>query len=141
MTKVFLLLTLLSSSLYIACTKEAPKSEPATVASKAEEGDKKALVELGKYLFFDERLSADNSISCNSCHDVTNKKGGVDNLATSTGIKGQKGGRNAPTVWNAKFLSTQFWDGRAKDLAEQAKGPITNPTRIRGLAASKVSNF
>lgn len=87
-------------------------------------------VELGKHLYFDTRLSADDTVSCNTCHDITGKKGGVDNLPTSVGIKGQKGGRNSPTVWNASLLSTQFWDGRAEDLAAQAKGPITNPIEM-----------
>ena len=88
------------------------------------------IVLLGKHLFFDKRLSKDNTVSCNSCHDITQRKAGIDSLATSKGINGQKGGRNAPTVWNAKFHSVQFWDGRAKNLAEQAKGPITNPIEM-----------
>jgi len=87
-----------------------------------------AKVELGKKLFFDARLSLDGTVSCNSCHSLM--AGGVDNLATSTGINAQKGGRNAPTVWNAAFLSTQFWDGRAKSLEEQAVGPISNPIEM-----------
>ncbi len=85
-------------------------------------------IELGKMLFFDPRLSIDGTISCNSCHNVMN--GGSDNRAVSVGVLGQKGGRGAPTVFNAAFLSTQFWDGRAKDLEEQAKGPLTNPIEM-----------
>lgn len=85
---------------------------------------------LGKHLFFEKHLSKDNTTSCNSCHDITKGRSGVDGLSTSVGIKNQKGGRNAPTVWNAKHLSVQFWDGRAKDLVEQAKGPITNPIEM-----------
>jgi len=117
-----------------ACTKKSGQKE--TSATKKVEATGKvwsastSLEELGYHLYFDKRLSADNSISCNSCHDITNQKGGVDGLPTSVGINGQKGGRNAPTVWNAKFLSVQFWDGRAKDLADQAKGPITNPIEM-----------
>ncbi|MEZ4743066.1 MAG: cytochrome-c peroxidase [Bdellovibrionota bacterium] len=88
------------------------------------------LVKLGKHLYFDPRLSKDNTVSCNTCHDITNKKGGVDGLPTSVGINKQIGGRNAPTVWNATFLSVQFWDGRANSLAEQAKGPIVNPIEM-----------
>lgn len=83
---------------------------------------------LGQKLFFDPRLSSDGTISCNSCHNVMN--GGVDNRQFSMGVKGQLGGRNSPTVFNAKFLSVQFWDGRAKDLADQAKGPLTNPIEM-----------
>lgn len=85
-------------------------------------------VQLGKILYFDKRLSADNKISCNTCHDVN--KGGVDGLPTSKGIHGQLGPRNAPTVFNAAFLSTQFWDGREPSLEAQAKGPITNPKEM-----------
>jgi len=79
-------------------------------------------IELGKQLFFDPRLSVDGTISCNSCHNVM--AGGTDNRAVSVGVGGQKGGRSAPTVWNSAFLSSQFWDGRAATLEDQAKGPI-----------------
>lgn len=91
------------------------------------------LQELGYHLYFEKRFSADNSISCNSCHNVLNKGNGAQDTPVAEGINSQKGGRNSPTVWNATFLSTQFWDGRAKDLAEQAKGPITNPIEM-GMA-------
>ncbi len=83
-----------------------------------------AKVELGKQLYFDGRLSKDGTVSCNSCHNVM--AGGDDNRPNSVGIKGQHGGRSAPTVWNSAFLSVQFWDGRAKSLEDQAKGPLTN---------------
>lgn len=86
------------------------------------------MVELGKTLYFDPRLSHDGTISCNSCHNVMAY--GSDNRSVSMGVRGQRGGRNAPTVFNAKFLSVQFWDGRAKDLVEQAKGPIINPVEM-----------
>ena len=89
-----------------------------------------AKIRLGQMLYFDTRLSKDNTISCNPCHNVANGGAGVDGLPTSLGIGKQKGGRNAPTVWNAKFLSVQFWDGRAPNLKEQAKGPITNPIEM-----------
>lgn len=81
-----------------------------------------ARVELGKMLFFDPRLSASHLISCNTCHNVG--LGGVDLQETSVGHGWQKGPRNAPTVLNSVFNIAQFWDGRAKDLAEQAKGPV-----------------
>ena len=81
-----------------------------------------ALVELGKMLFFDPRLSTSYLISCNTCHNVG--LGGVDLQETSIGHKWQKGPRNAPTVLNAVFNIAQFWDGRAEDLAKQAKGPM-----------------
>lgn len=83
---------------------------------------------LGKKLFNDIRLSQDNTISCATCHILN--EGGDDNLRVSIGINGQEGTRNAPTVLNARFNSNQFWDGRAKDLEEQAKGPIHNPIEM-----------
>ncbi len=86
-------------------------------------------VALGRMLFNDVRLSADNSVSCASCHDI-NTKGGADGLPVSVGIFNQNGSRNAPTVINAAFQSVLFWDGRAKSLEEQAKGPITNPIEM-----------
>ena len=81
-----------------------------------------AKLELGKMLFFDPRLSSSQLISCNTCHNVG--LAGGDLQETSVGHNWQKGPRNAPTVMNAVFNSAQFWDGRAKDLAEQAKGPV-----------------
>lgn len=80
-------------------------------------------VALGSRLFHDPRLSGDNSISCASCHLLN--KGGVDNLATSTGVDGQKGGINAPTVFNAVFNVEQFWDGRAVDLQQTSRWTTT----------------
>ncbi|MDA8098919.1 MAG: cytochrome-c peroxidase [Nitrospiraceae bacterium] len=77
---------------------------------------------LGKVLFFDPRLSASGLISCNTCHNVG--MGGIDFQETSTGHKWQKGPRNAPTVLNSVFNVAQFWDGRAPDLEQQAKGPV-----------------
>jgi len=79
-------------------------------------------IELGKMLFFDPRLSKSGLISCNTCHNIG--LGGADFQETSIGHKWQKGGRNAPTVLNAIFNIAQFWDGRATDLMEQAKGPV-----------------
>ena len=87
-----------------------------------------AKVELGKMLFFDPRLSASHAISCNSCHNIG--LGGADAEPTSIGHRWQRGGRNAPTVFNAVFNKAQFWDGRAKDLEQQAGGPIVNPAEM-----------
>jgi len=84
-----------------------------------------AKVELGKKLWFDPRLSRSGFISCNSCHNLS--MGGSDNLKTSIGDKWQKGPINSPTVLNSSLNLAQFWDGRAKDLKEQAGGPIANP--------------
>jgi cytochrome c peroxidase len=95
-----------------------PKDNPMT----------KAKIELGKQLFFDPRLSKDGTVSCNSCHNLM--ASGTDNRPVSVGVDAQKGGRSAPTVWNAAFLTTQFWDGRAATLEDQAKGPILNPIEM-----------
>lgn len=89
---------------------------------------KVTIEDLGKTLYFDPRLSVDGTVSCNSCHNVM--AGGEDNRSFSMGVRGQRGARSAPTVFNATFHSVQFWDGRAKDLAEQAKGPLTNPVEM-----------
>lgn len=83
---------------------------------------------LGNDLYHDTRLSADGTISCATCHGLD--MGGVDNKRYSVGIKGQLGGVNAPTVYNACFNFVQFWDGRAGTLAEQAGGPPLNPVEM-----------
>jgi cytochrome c peroxidase len=83
------------------------------------------LVELGKKLYFDPRLSKSGFISCNSCHNLS--MGGTDNIPTSIGDKWQQGPINAPTVLNSSLNVAQFWDGRAADLKAQAGGPIANP--------------
>ncbi len=97
-------------------------------------------IELGKMLFFDPRLSRSWLISCNTCHNIAT--GGVDLLETSIGHGWAKGPRNSPTVLNAVFNVAQFWDGRAKDLQEQAKGPVQagvemNSTPERAVATLK----
>jgi len=79
---------------------------------------------LGKALFFDTRLSADNSISCAHCHDLANR-GGADDLKHSFGVDGREGMINSPTVFNAALNFSQFWDGRAATLEEQVEGPVT----------------
>jgi cytochrome c peroxidase len=83
------------------------------------------MVELGKKLYFDPRLSKSGFISCNSCHNLS--MGGTDNIRTSIGDKWQQGPINSPTVLNSSLNMAQFWDGRAADLKEQAGGPIANP--------------
>jgi len=87
-----------------------------------------AKVELGKLLYFDGRLSKDNTVSCATCHDPA--KGFTDQRPVSQGINGQLGGRSAPSVINSAFYYFQFWDGRAPTLEEQAKGPIANPIEM-----------
>lgn len=94
----------------------------------AAKGQNPAMVELGKKLFFDPRLSKSGFISCNSCHNLS--MGGTDNLKTSIGDRWQQGPINSPTVLNARLNVAQFWDGRAKNLQEQAGGPIANPKEM-----------
>jgi cytochrome c peroxidase len=82
-------------------------------------------VALGRRLFHDARLSRDGTVSCASCHSLA--KGGADGAARSRGIGGQLTARNSPTVFNAVFNFTQFWDGRAATLEDQVDGPLNNP--------------
>ncbi|MCF6148756.1 MAG: cytochrome-c peroxidase [Candidatus Kuenenia sp.] len=100
-------------------------------------------VELGKLLFFDKRLSADDTISCATCHEP--QKGFADGEVLAIGINGQKGTRNSPTVLNAAFFDLQFWDGRAITLEEQAKQPLINPVEMgmpsHGAVVDKISNI
>jgi cytochrome c peroxidase len=85
-------------------------------------------VALGKKLYFDTRLSKDGTVACATCHDVA--RGFTDRRPSSEGIGGQVGRRNAPTTLNALFYSSQFWDGRAASLEEQALLPIVNPIEM-----------
>ncbi len=87
-----------------------------------------AKIALGKQLYFDGRLSSDNKVSCASCHDPA--KGWSNGEMFATGVEGQKGGRNSPTVINSAYQYFQFWDGRAGSLEEQALGPIQNPIEM-----------
>ncbi len=95
---------------------------PSTIPALNENTVTPEKVELGKALFFDPRMSASGVFSCNSCHNLAT--GGDDNMPVSIGHGWQKGPRNSPTVLNAIFNEAQFWDGRAPDLAAQAKGPV-----------------
>ena len=101
---------------------------PSVAPAPADNPTTAAKVELGKMLYFDPRLSSTGTVSCFSCHNVM--EGGDDHMPTSAGVHAAKGGRNAPTVWNAAFHSVQFWDGRAPTLEEQAKGPPVNPIEM-----------
>lgn len=85
-------------------------------------------VKLGKLLYFDKRLSLKGNNSCNSCHKLSSF--GVDNLPTSPGDEGKNGDRNSPTTLNAALHTMQFWDGRARDVEEQAGMPILNPVEM-----------
>jgi cytochrome c peroxidase len=95
-----------------------PKSNPLT----------KAKVELGRKLFFDPRLSADEKVSCASCHDP--KLAFTDGKTVAEGIGGQRGARNSPTILNAIYNPAQFWDGRVDTLEEQAILPLINPLEM-----------
>ncbi len=87
-----------------------------------------AKVDLGRILYYDPRLSKNHDVSCNTCHLLD--RHGVDGLPTSMGHREQRGDRNAPTVYNAALHIAQFWDGRAADVEEQAKGPVLNPIEM-----------
>ncbi len=113
---------------------------PARAPAKAD------LVDLGRKLYFDGRLSRSGSISCNSCHALDSY--GVDGKPTSTGFKGQLGSRNSPTVYHAFLHLAQFWDGRSPNVEEQASGPILNPVEMAmpdavavGAALKKVPEY
>jgi cytochrome c peroxidase len=94
-------------------------------------------ISLGRMLYFDPRLSKSQTISCNSCHPLA--KYGVDGQATSEGYRGQHGDRNAPSVYNAAGHFAQFWDGRAADVEEQAKGPVRNPVEMAMSSEQEVA--
>lgn len=101
---------------------ETFKPLPSTVPAVKDNPITEEKIDLGKALFFDPRMSASGVFSCNSCHNLAT--GGDDNLETSIGHGWQRGPRNSPTALNSVFNEAQFWDGRAADLAEQAKGPV-----------------
>ncbi|MGS0695524.1 cytochrome-c peroxidase [Shewanella sp. 0m-4] len=124
MNKLSLLSIALLSTLSVSSNASSEPIEiiPAAVITNPEK------VELGKMLFFEPRLSKSGFISCNSCHNLST--GGVDALPTSIGHNWQEGPINSPTVLNAEYGLAQFWDGRAKDLKEQAAGPIANPKEM-----------
>jgi len=108
-----------SAAMFAVLPTEAPNPENALTPEK---------IALGKTLYYDKRLSKDQTQSCNTCHDIANY--GVDNEPTSEGDNGGLGTRNSPTVFNAALHSAQFWDGRNKDVEEQAGGPLLNPVEM-----------
>lgn len=95
-----------------------------------------AKVLLGYALFHDTRLSVDNTVSCASCHGL--ETAGVDNHQYSHGVNDLLGGVNAPTVYNAVYNFVQFWDGRAKTLADQAAGPPLNPVEMASTSFDEI---
>ena len=100
-------------------------------------------VKLGQQLWYETRLSKGNTVSCNSCHNLATA--GMDNMPTSAGHKSQFGARNSPTALNAALLGSQFWDGRAADVEEQAGGPLLNPVEMANAteadAAAKIAGI
>lgn len=100
-------------------------AEATRIATPADNPQTPEKIALGEKLFFDGRLSADGTVACSTCHDPA--RAFTDGRATSIGIKGRVGQRNAPTILNALYNQAQFWDGRAKALEDQAAFPITNP--------------
>lgn len=102
------------------------------------ETDTSAMINLGEKLYFEKRLSLNSQMSCNSCHLIDKNRAGVDNEPTSEGVHGKRGERNSPTTLNAGFHLAQFWDGRAKTLEDQAKGPVLNPVEMAMPAEAEV---
>jgi cytochrome c peroxidase len=103
---------------------EKHRGEPVMVPARLD----RAKVALGDRLYHEKRLSGDDTLSCASCHALN--KGGTDQAAVSTGIGGQLGPINSPTTFNSSYNLLQFWDGRAKDLQDQAGGPVENPKEM-----------
>lgn len=119
------------SESFLAMFKPLPAEAPAADNELTE-----AKINLGRQLYYDKRFSKSQQISCNSCHVLD--KYGTDNAAFSSGHNGQKGGRSAPTVYNAALHIAQFWDGRAPTVEEQAKGPVLNPIEMAMPSAEYV---
>ena len=131
--------------LLLSCAGSTPKKETPTRAELSQKASlifgtlpreaasrenivTEAKINLGRKLYYDKRLSKNHDVACNSCHLLD--RFGVDGDPTSTGHRGQVGGRNSPTVYNAAFQIAQFWDGRAANVEEQAKGPPLNPIEM-----------
>jgi len=119
-----------TSSLVVAQIGEPIQPLPTSIQVDA------AKASLGKKLFFDKRLSIDDTISCASCHDVG--AWGAEARSVSEGVKKQLGERNSPTVFNSALNFKQFWDGRADDLSHQALGPVVNPVEMGMVSWSEV---
>lgn len=123
-------------ALSLALARCEPSSTLPTRATRARQSTERAsasndaLVSLGRSLFFERALSLDRSTSCHDCHSLTNPTSGTTATETSTGIAGQHGTRNAPTVLDAALRRALFWDGRATSLEEQARGPLLNPVEM-----------
>ena len=130
--------TVALAALFFGVTAMADIVGPLPAKAPGAENDTAEVVNLGKQLYFEPRLSANGTISCNSCHNLA--AGGDDNRPVSVGVNGQLGPRSAPTVFNSAFNSVQFWDGREPDLKGQASGPITNPIEMGNQTPDDVVN-
>ncbi len=128
LTFLFIFSLLSPLTLLTPFTAQAMDALPKAPPIPKDNPQSKDKIALGHLLFFDPRLSLDNTISCNTCHDVNSN--GIDGTPTSKGVGGKFGARNSPTVWNSAYLSVQFWDGRAKDLEDQSKGPMINAVEM-----------
>ena len=113
---------------------------PLPAAMPGSQNDTPEMIALGRKLYFERAISLNNTQSCNDCHRLDQQLAGVDNEPTSKGVKGLPGARNSPTVVNAGFQLAQFWDGRAPDLVEQAKGPVLNPVEMAMPTEADVVN-
>ena len=96
-------------------------------------------IDLGRLLFFDPVLSADQSVSCASCHNPS--QGFSDGLGRSVGIHGQLGSRSAPSLWNSAFLKDFFWDARSQSLEEQALSPLFSPQEMGNNPSQLLSSL
>jgi cytochrome c peroxidase len=153
MKKITFLLLMLPAFIFFSCAGNQDKNETKNTSVEVSKADKDLLakaqtlfkvlpaeapnpeneitdakVKLGKILYYDNRLSKEGNQSCNTCHNIATY--GVDNLPTSPGDNGIPGTRNSPTVFNAALKGAQFWDGRHKDVEQQAGGPILNPAEM-----------
>lgn len=120
----------------LGCAQLSAQDLAVLPETASRDGDTQEKIELGKKLYFDPRLSATGTVSCNSCHNLM--EGGDDGRATSMGVDGLTGPRNAPTVWNSAFQASQFWDGRSATLEEQAKGPMVADVEMGMLGHDQV---
>lgn len=136
------LASLTATVLTVAASRWLAAAEPAGLPPVSHPKDNPPTAEkilLGKQLFFDGRLSADNKVSCASCHDPA--KGFSNGEQFATGVEAQKGGRNSPTIINSAYGNLQFWDGRSKSLEDQAMGPVLNPIEMKMTAVDVVKKL
>lgn len=127
MQNVFPLNTVEAASFKLLIPDDGITDEPLLPLPAALKLDEQK-VALGRKLFYEPRLSTNNTVACVSCHDLA--RGGVDGLEVSIGVDGARGRINAPTVFNSIFNLAFFWDGRAATLQEQIDGPVTSPIKM-----------